>query len=206
VKEIQPRAGRVGRRPGGLDTRGQIVAAARSAFGDQGYDGTSLRAIARRAEVDASLVHHYFPRGKPELFAAAMYMGALPHSIGPGDGTGPKGHLIVRSFLSMWEPDSQSDEPPGGSLPFAAFAQAISASPAAGVAMREFLADRIWSRIDDQGEPEVWQLRHALVATELMGMGMARYVLFLEPFASATLADLEAWVGPMIDTVLTRPL
>ncbi|HET8768799.1 MAG TPA: helix-turn-helix domain-containing protein, partial [Pedococcus sp.] len=49
-----------GRRPGGADTRAGIVAAARAEFAENGYDATSLRAVARRAEVDPALVHHYF--------------------------------------------------------------------------------------------------------------------------------------------------
>jgi hypothetical protein len=108
--------------------------------------------------------------------------------------------VVVRTFLSLWEPESSDD----GVLPFAAFAQAVAASPAAADAMREFLAERIWSRMDDHGDPELWRLRHALVATQLMGMAMARYVLRLEPFASASIADLEGWVGPVIDAALTR--
>ena len=193
-------AGPVGRRPGGLDTRGQIVAAARAAFIEQGYDGASLRGIARRAEVDASLVHHYFPGGKPELFAATMHMGAVPDPSQAAGARAGKGALVIRTFLTLWEPAAETE----GTLPFAAFAQAVAASPAAAVAMGEFLAERIWSRMDDHGEPEVWQLRHALVASQLMGLGMVRYVLRLEPFASASLTDLEGWVGPAIDAALTR--
>jgi AcrR family transcriptional regulator len=199
MKEIETRTGPVGRRPGGLDTRGQIVAAARAVIAEVGYDGASLRAIARRAEVDASLVHHYFPGGKPQLFAQAMHMSGVPHGAGEIDSSLPKGARVVRTFLSLWEPAPDAS---GETLPFAAFAQAIAASPDAADAMRQFLTDRIWSRIDDGGEPELWQLRHALVATQLMGMAMARYVLRLEPFATGSPEQLEAWVGPAIDAAL----
>ena len=64
----------VGRRPGNADTRGAIVEAAKRVFAAKGYDGASLRAIAREAGVDPALVHHYFD-GKASLFVAAM---ALP--------------------------------------------------------------------------------------------------------------------------------
>ena len=74
------RGGRVsprGRRPGGEDTRAAIIAAARSEFAQRGYDGTSLRAVAREAGVDPKLVHHYFD-GKSALFAEVLAFPANP--------------------------------------------------------------------------------------------------------------------------------
>src|SRR5258708_23271479 len=67
-------AAAAGRRPGNADTRGEIVEAAKRVFAAKGYDGSSLRAVAREAQVDPALVHHYFD-GKASLFVAAM---ALP--------------------------------------------------------------------------------------------------------------------------------
>src|SRR4051812_39458793 len=63
------RSRRRGRRPVGEDTRGAIVTAALTEFGRRGYDGTTLRGVARAAGVDARLVHHYF-EGKEDLFVA----------------------------------------------------------------------------------------------------------------------------------------
>lgn len=57
-----------GRRPGGVDTRGEILAAAKRVFAANGFERSSLRAIAREAAVDPALVHHYFD-GKTDLFA-----------------------------------------------------------------------------------------------------------------------------------------
>ena len=86
VERMSPR----GRRPGGVDTRQAIVEAARVDFAEQGYDGTSLRGIARRAEVDPALVHHYFG-GKPQLFAAVMDIPADPAA--PGSARWSKGRV-----------------------------------------------------------------------------------------------------------------
>lgn len=58
-----------GRRPGGSGTRDAILAAAKDAFSAQGYTATSLRAVARAAGVDPSLVTHFFG-SKPGLFEA----------------------------------------------------------------------------------------------------------------------------------------
>ena len=51
---------RTGRRPGRQDTKEAILAAARHAFAENGFDGTSIRNIAANAGVDPALVHHYF--------------------------------------------------------------------------------------------------------------------------------------------------
>ena len=64
---------RRGRRPSGEDTRGAILVAARTEFAARGYDGTTLRGIARAAGVDARLVHHYYDGGKEEIFVAAAF-------------------------------------------------------------------------------------------------------------------------------------
>src|SRR5688572_4944269 len=73
MSTTRPRRG-PGRRPGATDTRGEILAAARTEFADNGYDGATIRGIARTAGVDPALVHHYFG-GKEQVFVAAM---ALP--------------------------------------------------------------------------------------------------------------------------------
>ena len=69
-----------GRRPGNADTRGEIVEAAKRVFAAKGYDGASLRAVAREAGVDPALVHHYFD-GKASLFVAAMALPFDPRAV-----------------------------------------------------------------------------------------------------------------------------
>ena len=66
---------RTGRRPGSEDTRGRVLAAAREAFGERGFEGASVRDIAARAGVDPALVHHYFGT-KQQLFVAAIRLPA----------------------------------------------------------------------------------------------------------------------------------
>ena len=94
-----------GRRPGGPDTRGEILDAARETFAAKGFEGTSLRAVARAAGVDAALVHHYFD-GKESLFVEAMALPIDPRVVaervldGPVDGIGDR---IIGTFLAVWE-------------------------------------------------------------------------------------------------------
>ncbi len=62
---------RTGRRPGGPDTRADVLAAARTRFARVGYDNATIRAIATDADVDPALVHHYFGT-KRDLFREAV--------------------------------------------------------------------------------------------------------------------------------------
>src|SRR4051794_865490 len=96
---------RTGRRPGNQDTREAILAAARTAFAERGYDGASIRQIAGGAGVDPALVHHYFG-AKDQLFLAVMEAPfnpaeVLPKIFEPGlDGVGER---LVRTFVGVWD-------------------------------------------------------------------------------------------------------
>jgi AcrR family transcriptional regulator len=202
-----------GRRPGKRDTRAEIVDAAAGAFAEAGFEATSLRAVAGRAGVDPALVHHYFPGGKSELFNAAMEGGGDPHLIldlvlgemhtervaaTPGD----KGEAIVTHFIRMWD-EAAADN---GDL-FVSFTQAAASSPEAAAGVRRFLAERIWAKLGDDGRPpDELARRRSLIASQLMGLGFTRYVLRLEPVASADVEELARWVGPTIDRYADGPM
>jgi AcrR family transcriptional regulator len=174
------------------------VAAARSLFAEAGYDGASLRAIARRAGVDPALVHHYFA-SKDALFRAAMPVAVDPRAIkqaARAGGTGTPGERLVAEFVARW------DEARGTAGSFATVAQAVAASDATARAFRQFLEERVWT--DERsgtgpGDPE-W--RRSLMATELVGLGFARYVLGVEPLASAPPAEVARRLGPVLDRIL----
>jgi AcrR family transcriptional regulator len=190
-----------GRRPGKRDTRADIVDAARAEFAETGYGATSLRAIARRAGVDPALVHHYFT-DKVALFVAATH---LPDDLRPvpphgGGDDGPAGGAVVEGFLTMWDAAAAD-----AGTSFVAVAQAMTASPEAAGAMREFVAERVWSMVPTPADesPEVRQRRLALVGSQLVGLAWARYILRVEPLASADRAEVARWVGPTITRYLT---
>jgi AcrR family transcriptional regulator len=99
------RAPRRGRRPGAPDTRATILDAARLAFAERGIAGTTIRAVASSAGVDAALVHHYFG-SKDDLFLAAMELPVDPRQVlGPAvaGGADGAGERLLRAFLSMWD-------------------------------------------------------------------------------------------------------
>lgn len=208
-----------GRRPGKRDTRAEIVEAARAGFAEEGYERVSLRAVAARAGVDPALVHHYFAGGKAELFAAAMQddpdAGLILDRVSTGmhwpldappvdpESLRGMGAGVVANFVDMWDHAEDAGIPSH----FITFIQAASSSPESAAAVRDFLAQRIWSHLSDgDRSPEEMSVRRTLIASQLMGLGFARYVLCLEPVVSASAEQLGAWVGPTVDRYINGPI
>ncbi|MFC4020250.1 TetR family transcriptional regulator [Micromonospora sp. GCM10011542] len=193
---------RTGRRPGNPDTREAILDAARTAFAERGFDSASIRAIAATAGVDPALVHHYFG-SKDQLFLAAMNSPVDPGELvpkvlaGPLDGIGER---LVRTFLGVWDS-------PAGAAGVALLRSAVSNEWTARL-MREFLTTQVLRRVLDQLDVDRAELplRGSLVATQLGGLGLMRYVIRLEPVASADPELLVAMIGPTVQRYLTGPL
>lgn len=192
---------RRGRRPAGSDARADILESALEEFAAQGYDATSLRAVARRAEVDAALVHHYF-EDKAALFAAAQGLpinpGPLVDHVTDGD-VAQVGARVVRLFLSIWDP-------PEGRARIAALLRSASSHEDAARTLREFLAGEVFGRLVGALGSDRGELRGSLVATQLVGLAMARYVVRMPPVAEASADDLVTWLGPTVQRYLTGPL
>jgi AcrR family transcriptional regulator len=194
------KAGR-GRRPGNIDTRAEIVDAARAVFSEHGYSEASMRAIARRAGVDPALIHHYFT-DKAALFVETMALPVDPRAIKEQvQDEGFSGERLVERFLSQWE---RGKEP--GSPSFIGLVQAMAASPDVGDNMRQFVTERIGLH-GAPGDSEATQrLRRSLVSSQLMGIAWTRYVMRMEPMASASRAQVAKWAGPNIDRYATGEL
>lgn len=192
----------VGRRPGKRDTRADILAAARAAFVAGGYERVSLRAIARTAGVDPALIHHYFD-GKAALFAEVMKLGADPRRLVRQDQEGTRdGAGLVRDFLELWEARRE----PGNLPPFMTACQAVTSSQEAAAGLREYLEERVFSVIHCDGSPDLMKTRQALITSQLMGLGFVRYVLGLEPLASASVDTVAGWVGATLDRYMRGEL
>jgi AcrR family transcriptional regulator len=183
----------VGRRPGNPETREEIVVAARATFAEHGYVDATIRGIARRAGVDPALVHHYF-ENKADLFMAVAGLRHDPRqTVDAVQEAADRGETLIRGFLASFEPQQDS--------PFLVTAQAVSASPEVADAMREFLAERVWSRIPahERGAPQ------ALITAQLWGLAYVRYVLRVEPLATASIDQIVDWVAPHLNTLLRGP-
>ncbi len=192
----------VGRRPGNADTRGEIVEAAKRVFAAKGYDGTSLRGVAREAGVDPALVHHYFD-GKASLFVAAMALPFDPRQV-KQHAAGPEysGSRTIEGFLTMW------DRAEGTGSSFASCLSAMAASSNVADAIREFVNERVWSvLLRKEGETEtLMRRRTAMVSSQLMGLAFARYILRVPPMSEATPKQIGRWVGPTLDRYVKEPL
>jgi AcrR family transcriptional regulator len=191
----------VGRRPGNTDTRQEILVAARACFLERGYTDTSMRAVARRSHVDPALVHHYFT-DKATLFVNTMHMPMDPRRVAEmAMGDGPfSGERVVEAFLAQWE------QGPKPYTTFVTVAQAMCASPEVADAVREFLADRLPSHGTLEEDHALSRQRRSLVSSQLMGLAWTRYVVRMEPMASASRAEVASWAGPTIDRYATGEL
>ena len=193
---------RSGRRPGNQDTRSSILDAARTAFAEKGYDKASIRAIAADAGVDPALVHHYFGT-KEKLFLATMNAPINPGELIPQALQGPReeaGERLIRLALSVWDS-------PAGSAAVAMFRSALSNEWTARL-LREFVVTQILRRALNEliVDPAESSLRSGLVATQMAGLMVARYVLKLEPLASADAETLVAAMAPNVQRFLTDPM
>jgi AcrR family transcriptional regulator len=190
---------RRGRRPSGEDTRGAILTAARGEFASRGYDGTTMRGIARQAGVDARLVHHYFDGGKEEIFVAALDFPVRPQDVvdaillpGP-DGVGER---LVRMFLGIWDT-------PEGRVRMRAIFGAVAVNEAGARMIREFITRELLGRLAERLAVDRPALRATLAASHLVGIAMARIVLQVEPLASASIDEIAEFVAPTIQRYLT---
>jgi AcrR family transcriptional regulator len=190
---------RTGRRPGAGGTREKILAAARSQFGKHGYEGATLRGIARSARVDPKLVLHYFD-SKEGVFEAAMDFpfdpaAAIPAILEPGlDGLGIR---LARFFLDIW------DSPSGARAH--ALVRSVVANESAAALMRDFASREILARVAEALELDHPRVRASLAASQLIGIAMLRYVVKVEPLASAPPAQLAEWIGPTLQRFFTDP-
>ncbi len=176
-----------------------MLTAARAAFAERGFDGSSIRAIAAEAGVDPALVHHYFG-SKDQLFLAALQAPADPEEFLPDVLAGGREELganVVRMLLRVWDG-------PVGPGALALLRSAVSNEWTLRL-LREFLVTRIMRRVVGTLDlsSEERDARAALVASQLVGLVMTRYVLRVEPLASATPDALVAAVGPTVQRYLT---
>ncbi|HEV8558173.1 MAG TPA: TetR family transcriptional regulator [Actinophytocola sp.] len=182
---------RTGRRPGQTETREDILAAARNQFGERGYDGATIRGIAAEAGVNPALVHHFFG-SKEQVFAAALDLPIDPAAVlavvldGPRDSVGER---ILRLFISLWRE-------PATRTPFLALVRSVSTNAQAAAMMRQFIERVMLARVADAlGVPK---LRLTALISHVMGIAMMRYIVGVEPIASAGEDELVALVAPVL--------
>jgi AcrR family transcriptional regulator len=176
-----------------------VLAAARTAFAERGFDGASIRGIATAAGVDPALVHHYFGT-KDALFLAAVQAPADPDELLPevlAVPPGERGAAVIGLVLRVW------DGPTRPAI-LALVRSAVNHEWSARL-LREFVLVKVVRRVVGSVDTPVEEreARGALVASQVIGLVMARYVLRLEPLASASHEEIVAAIGPTVQRYLT---
>ena len=192
---------RRGRRPGGTDTKAALLDAARKVFSEQGYDGATVRAIATKAGVDAAMVNHWFGSKEGLFVKAVLQLPFDPADLlnrltdGPAEELGAR---LVRTFLTTW------DSTGGGH--FTALVRSVSSHEQAAHLLHDFFVKQVFTKIAGSVTKENPQFRGSLVGSQMVGLGMARYVLKFEPMASADIETVVAAVAPNVQRYLTGDL
>jgi AcrR family transcriptional regulator len=170
-------------------------------FARNGIDNTSIRSIAAAAGVDAALVHHYFGT-KQQLFTAAIQIPIDPMMIlGPMRET-PVDELGLRLpslLLPLWDSEL-------GSGIIATMRSLLAGSDVGLIRsfLQEIITAEIGPRVDDP--PGSGAIRIQFVASQLVGVVMARYILELEPFKSLPVEQIAETIGPNLQRYLTGDL
>jgi AcrR family transcriptional regulator len=189
---------RTGRRPGASGASTAIILAARRRFADLGYDGATFRGIAAEAGVDPALIRHYYGT-KENLFVAAM---RLPFSLGDALDEALRsdpehlGEDILRAALRVWE------LPQARAIALGVVRAAATQDQAARM-LQQFIQQTIVRRIADSLDTPQADLRASLVASQIAGLTVTRYLLRIEPIASLTADELSTAIAPTLQRYLT---
>jgi AcrR family transcriptional regulator len=181
--------------PGPRDERGvlsaRIAAAARDEFAEHGWAGTTIRAVARAADVDPALVYHYFGSKEGLLDAATNPPQKWLESIAkvwttPIDQLGA---ALITLLLASW-----ADDEIGPTL--RAILQTAAHEPSTREKLRRVVEGSLMG-VSELGSDERDRLvRSGLVSSQMMGFALMRYVWKIEPIASLTDEEAIAAVTP----------
>jgi AcrR family transcriptional regulator len=188
---------RAGRRRGNPDTRATILVAAQSEFADKGFDRVSMRGIAKAAGVDPSLMYHYFG-SKDDVLLASLDVPFDPREVIPAltrDGVAGLGNRIASRFLAIWDD-------PANQTRLVTVVRASMSSTAAQDLLTNGVARMVLRPIREVIATPEAELRTSYVASQLLGLAVTRYVLRLEPLASAPSEAVSAAVGPTLQRYL----
>lgn len=192
---------RLGRRPGTSDTREAIANAARRLFADRGYDRTSLRAVADAAGVDQALVSHYYG-SKQQLFVAVVELPFEPELVFPRLAGGDRATLGLRLAQFLLATMESAE----GRSRITSLVRAAASEPEAARLVRELVTNRIFKPLTDALAVDDAPLRATLVGSQVIGLTMARYVIQVEPLASADPDTVVAAIAPTLQRYLLEPL
>ncbi|MBV8785839.1 MAG: TetR family transcriptional regulator [Mycobacterium sp.] len=173
-------------------TRADILAAARRRFATEGFERTTLRAIAADVGVDAALVIRYFG-SKQDLFATATEFvielpdltGAAPDHIAD---------MLLPRYFAVWEDDHS----------FLALLRAAMTSRVAADTLNDTLATNVAPTLA-AATPDNDQQRIALTDAFVIGLAATRSVLGNLPVSELSREELSRWAAPIFRQLLVGP-
>jgi AcrR family transcriptional regulator len=174
--------------------REAVLAAARSEFGRRGFEGATLRSIAGEAGVDVALVSYYFG-SKSELFVASLDLPVNPAVMLPSvlaEGLDGAAERLLGVLLDVW------DEPATGA-PLIAMMRSVSTQASV---LREFIETQLVATLADAIEGPDADLRAGAFTSQVLGLVLERYVLEVEPLASAGHEEIVRLIGPTLQRYL----
>jgi AcrR family transcriptional regulator len=192
---------RTGRRRGGGDTRQAIAEAARRQFADRGYEAATIRSIATEAGVDPALVMH-FHGSKEALFAEVVQWPFDPDEavaellVGKRSAVGER---LARLFVTTWDAEA-------GRNPIVALLRTALSQESTARLFRDFLSTRFFGPLAEGLRIDRPELRTSLASSQLVGLGIIRYVMRFEPLASMDSEAVIAVLGPALQRHLTGRL
>jgi AcrR family transcriptional regulator len=192
---------RRGRRQGEPVSRDAVLAAAKQRFATEGYEKTTLRAIAADAHVDPSMVLYLFG-SKEALFRESLRLILDPDVlvaalIGDTRDQPDIGTRMVRTYLRMWEtPDTAAS--------MRAMLQSATSNADAHDAFRGFMQNYVLTAVSSVlGGDERARLRAMLAASQLVGTAMLRYIIEVPPLSTLSADEVVALIAPTVTRYLT---
>ncbi|OBI43106.1 TetR/AcrR family transcriptional regulator [Mycobacterium sp. E796] len=171
-------------------TKAAILAAARERFGASGFQAATIRAIAADAGVDPAMVMRYYG-SKDKLFAAAAEFDlAFPDLT---TDRARAGRSLVRHFLQRWKDEA-----------LVILLRSSATNGDAAQRMQEIFRSQIQPLAAAFAPAEESGLRAGLIASQILGMALCRFVLQLPPVVGMTDDEVVDWLGPTIQRYLSE--
>ncbi|MCV7074956.1 TetR/AcrR family transcriptional regulator [Mycobacterium szulgai] len=172
------------------ETKAVILAAARERFGMAGFQAATIRAIAADAGIDPAMVMRYYGN-KDKLFAAAVEFDLRFPSLDSID-RAEVGSTLVRHFFERWEGDEA----------LVILLRCATTNEEAAQRMREIFGTQLQPLVAALVPAGEAARRAGLIATQILGLALCRFVLRLPPVVEMSRDEVVEWLGPTIQRYL----